>query len=92
MAIYLLGNKLTLVQDFTSDPEVLRKAVASVKRQGSKSLDNAAGTTRMADMPVGSVQMFTMMDVPQIKAQLEEFHDQHTAAQADFRVRLPWTR
>lgn len=88
MAIYLLGNKLTLVQDFTSDPEVLRKALAGVKRQGSKLLDNAAGTTRMADMPVGSVAIYTMMDVPQIKAQLEEFHDQHAAAQADFRVRF----
>jgi VWFA-related protein len=88
MAIYLLGNKLTLVQDFTSDPEVLRKAIAGVKRQGSKLLDNAAGTTRMADMPVGSVAIASMMDVPQIKAQLEEFHDQHTAAQADFRVRF----
>ena len=88
MAIYLLGNKLTLVQDFTSDPEVLRKAVAGVKRQGSKLLDNAAGTTRMADMPAGSVMIATMMDVPQIKAQLEEFHDQHTAAQADSRVRF----
>ena len=88
MAIYLLGNKLTLVQDFTSDPEVLRKAVAGVKRQGSKLLNNAAGTTRMEDMPAGSVAVFTMMDVPQIKAQLEEFQDQHAAAQADFRVRF----
>jgi VWFA-related protein len=88
MAIYLLGNKLTLVQDFTSDPEVLRKAIAGVKRQGSKLLDNAAGTTRMADMPVGSVAISTMMDVPQIKAQLEEFHDQHAAGQADLRVRF----
>jgi VWFA-related protein len=86
MAIYLLGNKLTLVQDFTSDPEVLKKAIAGVKRQGSKLLDNAAGTTRMADMPAGSVMIATMMDVPHIKAQLEQFHDQHTAAQADFRV------
>jgi VWFA-related protein len=88
IAIYLLGNKLTLVQDFTSDPEVLKKAIAGVKRQGSKHLDNAAGTTRMADMPVGSVAVYTMMDVPQIKAQLEEFHDQQTAVHADNRVRF----
>jgi VWFA-related protein len=88
MAIYLLGNKLTLVQDFTSDPEVLKKAIAGVKRQGSKLLDNAAGTTRMDDMPAGSVMVATMMDVPHIKNQLEKFHDQHTAAQADSRVRL----
>jgi VWFA-related protein len=88
IAIYLLGNKLTLIQDFTSDPDLLRKAIAGMKRQGSKALDNAAGTTRMADMPVGSVAFATMMDVPQIKARLEEFHDQRTAAQADYRVRF----
>jgi len=88
IAIYLLGNKLTLVQDFTSDPEVLRKAIAGVKRQGSKLLDNAAGTTRMADMPICSVATATMMDVPQLMQHLEEFRDQHTAAQADFRVRF----
>lgn len=75
IAIYLLGNKLTLVQDFTSDPEVLRKAIAGVKRQGSKLLDNTAGTTR-----------FDEMRVPRLR--LEEFHDQHIAAEADFRVRF----
>jgi VWFA-related protein len=88
IAIYLLASKLTLVQDFTSDPEVLRKAIAGVKRQGSKLLNNAAGTPSLENMPVGSVATFTMMDVPQIRAQLEEFHDQHAAAQADFRVRF----
>jgi VWFA-related protein len=88
MAVYLLGNKLTLVQDFTSDPEVLKKAIAGVKRQGSKLLDNAAGTTRMDDMPAGSVMVATMMDVPHIKNQLERFHDQQMAAQADSRVPL----
>src|SRR5262249_8514645 len=71
IAVYLLGNKLTLIQDFTSDPELLKKAIAGVKRQGSKSLDNAAGTTRMADMPVGSVALYTLADVPSIKAKLE---------------------
>jgi VWFA-related protein len=88
IAIYLLGNKLALIQDFTSNPGILRKAIANVKRQGSKALDNAAGTTRMADMPVGSVALYTIMDVPQIAAQLEEFRDQHTAAKADYRVRF----
>jgi len=88
MAIYLLGNKLTLVQDFTSDPEVLKKAIAGVKRQGSKLLDNAAGTTRMDDMPVGSVMFYTMMDVPSIRAKLDDFREQQIAGQTDFRVRL----
>lgn len=99
MAIYLLGNKLTLVQDFTSDPEVLKKAIAGVKRQGSKLLDNAAGTTRMDEMPVGSVLFDAMMDPPSIRgkpmmkapwirAKLDDFREQQISGQADFRVRL----
>src|ERR1700756_64446 len=43
VAVYLLNSKLTLVQDFTSDPAVLLKAIAGAKRQGSGALDNAAG-------------------------------------------------
>jgi VWFA-related protein len=99
MAVYLLGSKLTLVQDFTSDPEVLKKAIAGVKRQGSKALDNAAGTTRMDDMPVGSVLFDLMteppslrrtpiMKVPFIRAKLEDFREQKISGEADFRVQL----
>jgi VWFA-related protein len=49
IAVYLLSNKLSLVQDFTSDPETLKNAVAGVKRQGSTAMGvNIAGNTRDA--------------------------------------------
>jgi VWFA-related protein len=88
IAIYLMGTKLTLVQDFTSDPELLRKAIAGIKRQGSKNVSNAAGTTPIADMPAGSVALYTMADVPGIAQALENFRDQQTAAQGDYRVQF----
>jgi VWFA-related protein len=88
VAIYLMGNKLTLIQDFTSDPELLHKAIASLKRQGSKTMDNAAGTARMEDMPVGSVASYAMMDIPQLAVALENFRDQKTASDAESRVRF----
>ncbi|HET9839235.1 MAG TPA: VWA domain-containing protein [Candidatus Angelobacter sp.] len=89
IAIYLLGNKLTLVQDFTSDPELLRKAVASIKRQGSRGMSNAAGNTRDAMMPIGSVAADTMATMmPALQGKLAEFRDQQAAMQADFRVGL----
>ena len=88
IAIYLLGNKLVLVQDFTSDNEQLKKAIAGVKRQGSHSVENAAGTTRMDDMPVGSVAYDTMLSVPSIRAKLDDFREQQIAEQTDSRVRL----
>jgi VWFA-related protein len=88
IAIYLLGSKLTMIQDFTGDPELLRKAIAGVKRQGPKALSNPAGNTRMAETPIGSVAADTMGMMPGLQAALQEFRDQQNAAQADFRVRL----
>ena len=86
IAVYLLGNKLTMIQDFTSDPELLKAAIAGLKRQGSKVLENAGGTTRMADMPVASVAAETRGMMPGLRASLTEFREQQTAAQADYRV------
>ena len=88
IAIYLLGNKLTLIQDFTSDPELLRKAVAGVKRQGSRGMSNVAGNTRDAQMPVGSIAADTMGLIAGLRGRLEEFHDQQSATQTDLRVAL----
>lgn len=87
IAVYLLGNKLTLIQDFTSDPELLRKAVASIKRQGSRGMSNAAGNTRDAMVPMGSVAAETI-PLMGITGRLAEFRDQQGAMQADFRVGL----
>jgi VWFA-related protein len=87
IAVYLLGKKLALVQDFTSDPALLKKAVAGLKRQNSRGLSNAAGTNEAAQVPMGSVAVDTLPNVPGIMASLAEFRDQQNAAKADYRVR-----
>ncbi|HWZ42458.1 MAG TPA: hypothetical protein VNW97_03235 [Candidatus Saccharimonadales bacterium] len=33
VAVYALGSKLTLLQDFTSDPQVLKKIVKNMKHE-----------------------------------------------------------
>jgi VWFA-related protein len=43
IAIYVLGEKLRLAQDFTDDPEVLKSAVARLKAASSARLENPAG-------------------------------------------------
>jgi VWFA-related protein len=89
IAIYLMGNQLTLIQDFTSDPAVLQKAVAGLKRQGPTAVANGAGTTRMAEMPIGSAAWYTIaIDIPSLKAKLEDFQNKEAAGQADYRVRF----
>src|SRR5437763_11883670 len=43
IAVYLLGDNLRLVQDFTDDPQALKNAVARVQNASSKRLDNPTG-------------------------------------------------
>jgi VWFA-related protein len=43
IAIYMLGQKLQLLQDFTSDPALLRTVVANLKSTNSSLLENPTG-------------------------------------------------
>lgn len=43
VAIYVLGPQLLLIQDFNSDPQVLKKAIAGLKNKASGLLDNPKG-------------------------------------------------
>lgn len=88
VAIYLVGDKLTLIQDFTSDPAVLQKAIAGLKRQGPKAVANAAGTTRMAEMPMGNAAWETAMSIPGLETRLQDFQEKEATGQADYRVRF----
>lgn len=86
IAIYLLGSKLRLVQDFTSDPQLLKQAIAGIKNQSSRVLSNPAGTSPETDIPPGTVAAGILAAVPQLRAQILAFQEEHTAAQTDFQV------
>ena len=43
VAIYVLGTRLRLIQDFSSDPAVLKQAIAGLKNKASGLLDNPKG-------------------------------------------------
>jgi VWFA-related protein len=85
MAVYLLGNKLRLVQDFTSDPELLKKAALSIKSEPSRLLANPAGTSPAA-APMGSVAADLIASVPALATQLSQFEAEETAERNDLRV------
>jgi len=88
VAIYLLGNKLTLIQDFTSDPEMLKKAIAGLKQPKSRAMTNAADSMVTAQLPMGSAAAETVGSMPGLLRGLAEFRDQQSAAQADVRVSI----
>lgn len=84
VAVYTLGSKLTLLQDFTSDPEMLKKIVKNLKHQTSPLLDNPAGGPADELLPPG------LADSGAVSAQmvqaLERFEQERTAFQTDLRV------
>jgi VWFA-related protein len=84
IAIYLLGYKLRLIQDFTSDPAVLQAAISNLKNPGSGIVDNPAGTSPLSDLPPGSVAQATL--TPQMRAHILAFQNERIAAQTGFRI------
>jgi VWFA-related protein len=84
VAIYTLGSKLTLLQDFTSDPEVLKEVVKRLKGHVSPLLDEPTGGPPVELLPPG------LADSGQIPEQMLQammrFEAERTSFQTDLRV------
>lgn len=85
VAVYMLSSKLRMLQDFTSDPEVLRKVVKNIKGEMSPVLDNPGGGQDIELLPPG------MADSGLIPAEvlnsMQQFENERVAFQTDIRVR-----
>ena len=86
VAVYALGSKLRLLQDFTSDPEVLRKAILNAKGQFSPLRDKPAGSGPSVEQNIAGTLMENMPQ--QMQDRIKEFQQDNTVMQADFRLRL----
>ncbi|HEY7404699.1 MAG TPA: VWA domain-containing protein [Candidatus Angelobacter sp.] len=84
IAVYLLGTKLRLIQDFTSDPNVLKAVVQNLKDFRSPLMENANG---------GPVKFWLEgMPLPaQVKQQVLQFQQETESSQADQRVAITLT-
>ncbi|HLJ87860.1 MAG TPA: VWA domain-containing protein [Candidatus Angelobacter sp.] len=80
LAVYLLGSKLTLLQDFTSDPTVLQSVLRNLKEQKSPVLDD----------PTEELFAPGVFDsLPgQMQQSIEAFEAESTAAKMDVRIQL----
>lgn len=88
IAIYALGKKLSLLQDFTTDLTELKTVIHAFKGQKSHLIANASGAP---DPPVVSgvaAQMLASL-APQLLAQIQSFAEENLAQQTDMRVQ--WT-
>jgi len=81
LAVYLLGTRLQLLQDFTSDPAVLKDVLLHLKEFRSPLMDNAAGGPE-------KFWMEGMLLVPEVKRRVLEFQQETESDQVDQRVAI----
>ncbi|MGZ4889018.1 MAG: VWA domain-containing protein [Candidatus Angelobacter sp.] len=84
IAVYLLGDRIRLLQDFTTDPAVLKDVVRSFKGKNSPLLAVSADGSPIAPILPGVAQSLP----PGMAAQIRAFQDQMTADVTDQRVQV----
>ena len=81
IAVYLLSDRLRLLQDFTTDPVLLREVVRSFKGKNSPLLNSALNGSASPVLP-GIAQSLP----PQMAGQIREFQEQILTSMTDQRV------
>jgi VWFA-related protein len=86
VAVYTLGSKLTLLQDFTGDPEVLKEAMKRLKGgHASALLDNPGGGPPDELLPPGVADSGMIPD--SMLQAMQRFEAERTSFQTDLRVK-----
>lgn len=84
IAVYMLDRKLHLLQDFTSDPEILKNVAKNLKGSISPLQDNPAGGPDIELAPPGAFDSGMMP--AQMQQAMQEFENERVAFQTDLRV------
>jgi VWFA-related protein len=84
IAVYMLSTKLSLLQDFTDDPEVLKKVAKEIKNSVSPLLDNPSGGPDTELLPAGLADSGIMP--AQMLTSLQNFEQERVAVQTDMRL------
>ena len=86
VAVYALSSRLLLLQDFTSDPTLLKQAIASLKSHNSPVLDNGAPY-----LDAASNSALMEMGMQAMIQQIQLFQQENTAVMTDRRVEITLT-
>jgi len=84
VAVYALGSKLRLLQDFTTDPAALKEAIKHLKDKTSPLLNNPTGNGELSLLGPG---IFDAMPAA-MQQQVLQFQAEQVGMQTDLRVRL----
>ena len=88
VAIFTLGRKLHMVQDFTTDLTALKRVINAFKGQSSPLMQNPTGTTEASMVPQG-IAAQVLASSPQgtsMLQQIKAFEEESTADQSDIRI------
>ena len=86
VAIYMLGRKLRLLQDFTTDLTELKRVISAFKGESPKALTSAGSAPEMPIALQGWAEQTAGEKAPQFKAQMDSFAQEHSSDQMDERV------
>src|SRR5262249_46820994 len=88
VAVYGLGLKLRLLQDFTTDPSLLKQAVQSSKGHPLQVMDNSATGQPSPYVSGAANAALSEMGLQTMLNQIALYQQENTAAQTDLRVSL----
>ncbi len=87
VAVYVLGRSLTLLQDFTTDPELLRIAIEAVNPKTSLELEMADVEKRIPRIhESGGTSPVTRARIMTVVNTLREFYTEQAQAELEVRV------
>src|SRR5215831_2163904 len=86
VAIYALGRKLRLLQDFTTDLSELKKVVQAYEGKPSHVLSNPTGTSEVPMTLQGWAEQTAAEKAPQFKSQIEGFAAETASNQTDTQI------
>jgi VWFA-related protein len=86
IAIFAMGRKLRLLQDFTTDLTQLKKVIQTIKGEGSPVLMSPTGTAEVPMTLQGIADQIAADFAPQLRAQIQDFADQAVSDLSDLRV------
>jgi VWFA-related protein len=88
VAVFALGLKLRLLQDFTTDPSLLKQAVQSSKGHASQVMDNPATGQASPYLAGAANAALSEMGLQNMLNQITLYQQENVAAQTDLRVSL----
>lgn len=86
IAIYALGQKLRLLQDFTTDLSELKRVIQNFKGQSSHALGSPAGTPEVPMTLSGWAEEAALHFSPQFESQINSFAQEEPSDRMDLRI------